>query len=204
MSLSLVLAMLAVAGFAVYLGEFTALHFLPTGYHPVRQAVSDYGVGPYSRHFRIALYGNAAGMLALAGALTFASGTGSLPKRDLIFLALVGLGRIVMNFFPTDVEGAKHTTIGKIHYLLAIATFTFIYMSVTHMTSALCELSPWETMKAPLTWLSWLATPALVLLVVTMIRPLRKVFGIFERLFLVTSNLWAFLVAAGAVIHAGS
>jgi hypothetical protein len=46
------------------------LHFLPTGYDPVRDAVSDYGVGPYRGWFWLQTIGGGVGCLALGIALT--------------------------------------------------------------------------------------------------------------------------------------
>jgi len=50
-------------------------------------------------------------------------------------------------------------------------------------------------------WASWIVGPALFLVVITMLRPLRRVFGLFglfglfERIFLLTTNIWFALAA---------
>jgi hypothetical protein len=41
------------------------LHLLPTGYHPVRDAVSDYGIGPYRGWFWLQTAAGGVGCLAL-------------------------------------------------------------------------------------------------------------------------------------------
>jgi hypothetical protein len=41
--------------------------------------------------------------------------------------------------------------------------------------------------------------PALALVVITMFRPLRRFFGLFERIFLLSTNIW-FALAAGLII----
>ena len=41
--------------------------------------------------------------------------------------------------------------------------------------------------------------PALALVVITMLRPLRRIFGLSERIFLLTTNVW-FALAAGLLI----
>ncbi|MDQ2845922.1 MAG: hypothetical protein M3Y77_06155 [Actinomycetota bacterium] len=43
--------------------------------------------------------------------------------------------------------------------------------------------------------MAWIVGPALAVVVITMLRPLRRVFGLFERIFLVTTNLWFALAA---------
>jgi Protein of unknown function (DUF998) len=45
------------------------LHLLPAGYNPVRDAVSDYGVGPYRGWFWLQAVTGGVGCLALAIAL---------------------------------------------------------------------------------------------------------------------------------------
>jgi hypothetical membrane protein len=41
----LIFALLSLLGSLVYIAVVAALHVLPTGYNPARNAVSDYGVG---------------------------------------------------------------------------------------------------------------------------------------------------------------
>jgi hypothetical protein len=52
----------------------STLHFLPTGYNPIRHAVSDYAVGRYGPLFRIGLWSSSIGMLTLAVGLALAVG----------------------------------------------------------------------------------------------------------------------------------
>ena len=44
----LIFALLSLLGSLVYIAVVAALHVLPTGYNPARNAVSDYGVGQYA------------------------------------------------------------------------------------------------------------------------------------------------------------
>jgi hypothetical protein len=61
-----IVAALATAVQAVAL---IVLHLLPTGYNPVRDAVSDYGVGPYRGWFWLQAVAGGVGCLALGIAL---------------------------------------------------------------------------------------------------------------------------------------
>jgi hypothetical membrane protein len=59
----LIFALLSLLGSLVYIAVVAALHVLPTGYNPARNAVSDYGVGQYAPLFRVSLW---AGSIAVA------------------------------------------------------------------------------------------------------------------------------------------
>ena len=54
---------------AVQAAALITLHLLPTGYNPVRDAVSDYGVGPYRGWFWLQAAAGGVGCLALGIAL---------------------------------------------------------------------------------------------------------------------------------------
>jgi hypothetical protein len=97
------------------------LHFLPTGYDPIRNAVSDYGVGRYRIWHRIAVVS-----LAAAGFATAIASTGTIrpePGSVIAFLTIFALARILIPLFPTDVEGQPHTRTGRVHWVLAITAF---------------------------------------------------------------------------------
>jgi hypothetical protein len=165
----------------------------------VRQAVSDYEVGRYQPVLTVPLYVSSAGVLALAFALISGVGTPPPPTRDLAYLLLIPLARIGMTLFPTNLEGQRISRSGLLHHVFAIAAFTLTYLTISGMTPALRELDPNGWARAPLGWLAWIVAPALALVVVTMLRPLRRIFGLFERTFLLTTNVW-FALAAVLVI----
>lgn len=54
---------------AVQTAALIVLHFVPTGYNPIRDAVSDYGVGPYRAWFWLQAVAGGLGCLALGIAL---------------------------------------------------------------------------------------------------------------------------------------
>ena len=180
---------------AAYLVIFVALHLLSTGYSPVRHAVSDYGVGRSAPLFRIGLYASSVGVLALAFALMRGVGSPPLATRDLMYLMLIPVARVGMSLVPTNLEGERLTRTGLLHYVFAVAAFTLTYLAISGTTSVLraSDLTIW--LRNPIGWVAWLVAPELALVVLTLLRPLRKVFGLAERLFLVTTNVWFVLVA---------
>jgi len=193
---TLIWAWLSVAGTTAYLALFVSLHLLPTGYQPVRDAVSDYAVGRYRRLFRVGLWASSAGVLALAVALRVAVRSPSIATKDLLYLLLIPATRVAMTVFPTDLEGAHRSRAGVLHYVFAVAAFTFTYLVMSETTPALRTLGPATWLADVLRWTAAAVGPALALVVVTMLRPLRRVFGLFERIFLLTSNVWFLAVAA--------
>ncbi|MFI1987708.1 DUF998 domain-containing protein [Actinoplanes sp. NPDC020271] len=185
------LAAVAALLLLVYLVVFVVLHVRPTGYRPVRNAVSDYGVGPAAGLFRIAVVANSLGILALTGALA----DQPIPTVDFVFLLLIPVTRLALALFPTDLEGERPTVNGRIHLLLAVASFTFVYLVVADLTSPLGQLAP-NALEVWLITLRWLAAAGLVAVVVTLLAtPLRAVFGLAERVYLLSTNLWFFSVA---------
>jgi len=190
-----VLATASLVATLAYLAILAALHVLPTGYSPVRHAVSDYAVGRYGPLFNVALYISSLSVLALAYALVRELGSPPLATRDLVFLLVIPLTRIGMTLFPTSLEGKPITRTGLIHYGFAIAAFTLTYLAISEMTPALQALTIGQWVHTPLGWAAWIVGPALALVVITMLRPLRRVFGLFERVFLVTTNIWFALAA---------
>lgn len=131
----------------------------------------------------------------MAFALLRSVGSPTLAARDLVFLLVIPLTRVGMALFPTSLEGRHITRTGLLHYGFAIAAFTLTYLAITAMTPALQALNVGQWTHAPLGWAAWTVGPALLLVVITMAPPLRRVFGLFERIFLVTTNIWFALAA---------
>ncbi|TDW93530.1 uncharacterized protein DUF998 [Kribbella pratensis] len=200
--MALLCALLAVVGMGGYLCIFVALHLLPTGYHPVRHAVSDYGVGRYARLFRWALVLSSAGILALAAGLGFEPGTPTVTVLQLVFLFLIPVTRVGMLKFPTDLEGQRLTNSGRLHYAFAVAAFALTYSAIAGLTPELEPVGAWEPVGGFLSVLRMIALVSLVLLVIALVPRLRKVFGLFERGFLLSTNLWFLTVGICLLVEA--
>ncbi|WP_405922566.1 DUF998 domain-containing protein [Streptomyces sp. NBC_00035] len=202
MSVALFFAILSLIGLIGYVGIFVALHVLPTGYHPIRHAVSDYAVGQYGSLFRVGLLVSSLGVVFLAIGLTLDPGAPPLAVSQLVFLYLVPAMRLGMVLFRTDLEGEKLTPTGRLHYLFAIAAFAFTYAAISGMTPRLTSVSPWQSADGLLSALQWIALVSLVLLIVTLLPRLRTIFGLFERAFLVSTNLWFITVGICLAVKA--
>lgn len=66
--MALGLSIISFVAFIIYFVCLISLHFLPTGYSPLLNTVSDYSVGRYSRLARISTAVNSVGILLLLGA----------------------------------------------------------------------------------------------------------------------------------------
>src|SRR6266568_3498435 len=116
MSIILLLSCVSTLAYGLELGIVIILHFLPTGYNPIKHAVSDYAVGKFSNIYRWRLWCSAIGALALAGALALRLEAGNFGKDDLELLLLMAPVRVAMSFFPVDLEGQPLTRNGRLHY----------------------------------------------------------------------------------------
>jgi hypothetical membrane protein len=200
---ALVFALISAVGSVVYVAIVVVLHFLPTGYDLVHNAVSDYGVGEYAPLFRVSLWAGSIAVLALAIGLALDPGAPPLLTRDLVFLGLVAAFRVGESLFPTTVEGQKLTRTGAMHYVFAILTFGFTYEAISDLTPDLVKLYPWHAHRGLLDWLSGAILVGLILVIATLLPRLRHVFGLCERFFLAVTYIWLVAVAWLLAIRAG-
>jgi hypothetical protein len=184
--------------FLAYLGASSVLlwlHIKPTPYHPLRHAISDYGVGDTQRLFNIYLWLTGLGAAALAVALTVGRGALPVPSRTIMCLVLLVGARLGVSLFPTDLEGQRLTHSGFWHYILAILSIGLVYTIMAQLTPFFQTRSAWQSVGSVLNLLLVLAAPALIAIVITMWRPLRNIFGLFERLFVAITTLWFLIVS---------
>ncbi len=195
--MSTALAVTAVALFAVRLLIFVALHLVDSPYDPVRNAVSDYAVGP-TRHLSAAMTTvTALSWAALAGAVWL--GTDGWVDRTQATVLLLALAAIfvALPFAPTDIEGATVTAVGRLHYVLAIAWFAISY-SLTGNFSRLLSDEVGGPLASAASVLHIVALVSLIALVVALLTPLRRrAFGVAERVFIVAISVFYLIVAIG-------
>ena len=191
-----ILAALAVAAVAAGTVSLVWVNLLPTGHRPMADAVSDYGASPYRLFYRVTVISLGVGALLLLVAL--AHGTG-VSEGGLIWLGAYGVTRIAIAFFPTDLEGETVTTIGRIHLLLAAVAFTAIAFAAADLTPALHDEPGWGTTRL-LDVLHWaVIVTAIGTGVTRVVLPLRRVFGLVERLLYAATIAFLLTVAIEAV-----
>jgi Protein of unknown function (DUF998) len=155
------------------------LHIAPTGYSAVRNAVSEYGVGPYARWYGLqaALAGIAAVCLAVA--------LGH-PRKIVILLAVLAAARIAIGWFPANAVSGDPTLRGGVHVLLALVTFTAASWAAIALRSG--------EDGAP--WLGWLMAALATGTMVSLRTPLRPWLGLTERGYYAAMLAWVVLVSA--------
>ena len=178
------------------------MHLLSTGYNPKLDAVSDYGIGRYRGVFWTQTLAGAVACFALAIALGDAKP--SMPTLAIVLLVIAGIARLLIPVFPTDQNGSRFQTAhGTIHMILAIVIFAAIIVAASKLGSTLEHRPAWHGVKGWLTTLPWIMTGAAVGVLVALRGPrLKRIFGLFERLFYVSSIAW-FLIVSIELAHIG-
>jgi len=188
-------SIVTIVAIAVQTIALIALHVLPTGYDPKADAVSDYGIGQYRGWFWAQALAGAVGCFALAVALGDAKP--SMPTEAIVLLVVAGLARLFIPVFPTDQNGSRfQTAAGTIHMILAIVIFAAIIVAASKLGSTLEHRPAWHGVKGWLTALPWVMIGGAVGTLVALRAPrLKRIVGLFERLFYVASIAWFFIVA---------
>jgi hypothetical protein len=190
-----VLSILAAVFTAVEAAALIALHVLPTGYDPVRDAVSDYGVGRYRAWFWLQAVAGGLACLILGFAL------GRLhpytPTQVVVALIVTAVSRFLIPFFATDQGDSRfQTRHGIIHMILAVLAFGGLVWAATGLWSTLKHYPDWHGAKAFLTIVPWIMLASVIAVVLAIRGPrLKPFFGVFERLFYVSSLAWLFVVS---------
>ena len=188
-----VLAVGALISTVACFGVLVWLHFLPTGYSPVRNAVSDYGVGRFARLYRAQTAAIAVAAILLAAGLEEAVDPG--PALVIALLVVFAAARLAIPFFPTDVDRGQPTPTGRIHTLLAGVAFG----SIAWAAAALPDHVDWPDVHGTLVVLGWIVVATAVSSGLCMSRPLRRAtepfFGIIERAFYLAMLTWFATVA---------
>jgi len=197
--LTILSSLLAATCYAVVLAVFLAFHVLAPERSIFAHAVSDYAVGRTARLF--VGYGLVGSLGAALLAIATVS-TGDFPVRIPIYLALLAILRIGVLRFRTDIEGEAVTREGKLHYVFAIVTFALTYMIVSTSQPTLDTFAN-PPLNAVLGGLGWIVTAALVGVVTTLLPPLRRVFGLAERIFLLSTASWLLLLAVTLAVSHG-
>jgi hypothetical protein len=185
-----VLAVLTIVGVADYLLIVAALHFLRPDVNVVVEAISNYGVGPYSSLLIAAVLGSAVAALALTLGLYLGMVPPARSYVGLFFLGLYGVSRLLESLFPIDV-GTEATLVGTIHNILGQLAFFGFPLAVILLSLSMGKDEQWRSFRRPALVVSF----AVVLTdVLTIVGSNIGLFGVTQRLATVTAMLWMLLV----------
>ena len=158
---------------AICAGCLCYLHLAPTGYSPLADPVSAYGVGSYARWYQAQAASSGMATALLAAAL-------GRPRGVLALLAFYAAGRVAITRFPMDARVAAH-------WLLAVVAFAAL-------AAAAIRLKPPEHGVPALGWAMVASLAAMML--ARRNPPLRRWFGLAERAFYAAVLVWLVLVTA--------
>ena len=146
----------------------------------------------------------AGAVACLALAIALGDAKPSMPTLAVVLLVIAGIARLLIPVFPTDQNGSRFQTArGTIHMILAILIFAAIIVAASKLGSTLEHRPAWHSIEGWLTTLPWIMTGAAVGVLVALRGPrLKRIFGIFERLFYVSSLAW-FLIVSIELAHIG-
>ena len=174
-------------------GVLVWLHVLPTGYRPLRNAVSDYGVGRFAHLYRAQTAASALAALLLAGAL--AIDVDPSPAIVIVLLSVFAAARLAIPSYPTDLDRAQPTRTGRIHVVFAGLAFG----SMAWAAAALPDLVSWPDVHGTLVALGWAVVVFAVACGLCMTRALHRAtepfFGLVERLYYLSMLVWLAFVA---------
>jgi hypothetical protein len=187
-----VIALLAVS---IQLVLLVVLHRVPSGYKPVRDAISDYGVGRYRNLFAAQLIAGALACTCLAVAFTQLH---PYAPTFVVAVLLVNAGaRFLMPAFPTDQSGSRFRTVkGTVHMVLAIVAFAAVAAAATSLSGLFSHYHDWHSAKSILDPLGWVVLVGAVATALALVGPrLKQIFGLIERLFTLSVIVWLFAVS---------
>ena len=201
-SLHILLTVLGVIAVLGALVIFVWLHCKKTGYSIISHAVSDYAVGAAKQLARVSTVWSGTTVLLFAGVIATMSQDFSFKWWAVGLLLVTAVARYSMLWAPTDLEDAtEKTREGRIHMVLAVLHFALTYTVINNLSQYLATQSDWQPYAPWLTLIMQSATIGLVVLCLGLIvKPLyRYIFGLSERLFLVSQNVW-FLAFGVAIL----
>jgi Protein of unknown function (DUF998) len=171
------------------------LHLLPTGYDPVRDAISDYGVGRYRVYFWAQLAGGAVACACLA--LALAELHPFVPTFVVTALLLNAVARLLMPAFPTDQSGGRFKTFkGTVHMVLAFVAFGAVAAAATSLGGLFSHYPQWHAINSLIGTLGWVVLVGAVATALALIGPrLKRVFGLIERLFTLSVIVWLYVIS---------
>jgi Protein of unknown function (DUF998) len=183
-------------GVVVAAGAVLLLHVLPTGYRPVSDAVSLYGVGRFRRLYQLQVIASGLGALALAAGLVAAGATFGLAIG---LLALYGVARVAIAGYPADVEPPLTRT-GRRHVALAALAFVSIGLAAPILSGEIADR--WQLNPSWFTALSSAVVATMLAMFAVNSSPQsRPAFGAFERLFYAATFGWLLATAAEVAGH---
>ena len=192
------IAVISLLGVLVCASCLVYLHIAPTGLNPVRDPVSQYGITDYFTFYRAAALSLGVASLTLAVALLEALTEAN--AAGIVFLVILGFARLTIGWVPMDAPGAPRTSTGLRHNLLATAFFASATVAAFLFTGTFADdpaLSGIAPASGVLAWA--MAVFSALILLTSVVGPLKTFFGLAERLLYVAVLAWVATVAIALI-----
>jgi hypothetical membrane protein len=186
------LSVVAIVGISAFGIAVVSLHFLPTGYSPVTQAISDYAVGRYALVMELAFFALGIGVTALGLALSSSYPSLRLGRLGLASLLLGGVCFFAVGFSPTDIEGAQSTTVGIIHTSLSVMAFLCMIIGSLILSRRFRQSETWHPFYKSSMVIAILIFALVIILKITQVV---GYVGIGERAFILSFCSWLLLTS---------
>ncbi|MBS0563238.1 MAG: DUF998 domain-containing protein [Proteobacteria bacterium] len=181
--------------YAVTLVLFVLLN-LRGAYSRVRAAVSDYAIGPTRPLFLADGLAGGAAALLLGTCLLIG---GRFPAWGALCLLAHAFFRLGVLTFPIDLEGQRLSWHGRLHYSFAIPGFAAVYLAVVALGPAAAAIIA-PGFLPPLRLLALLAAASLGGVALCMFPFFRPIFGLVERVFLLSTALWLWIFSLALTV----
>ncbi|MBC7735986.1 MAG: DUF998 domain-containing protein [Candidatus Saccharibacteria bacterium] len=185
------IATVAAGVFALNILLLLSFQVLNRDYGLYAHAVSDYGVGKTAGLFRayVIVGSLSAPLLAV---LFWQSRDPVYPAAIPVYLGLLMMAQIVLGLYPNDLRGTPRTRAGKVHHVATLVAFTCAYLTIADATPLLVATS---LMGEVLNWVKHCFSLGFFAVMLTISPPLRRWFGLAERLFLYSCAVWFLCVS---------
>lgn len=156
--------------------------------------MSQYGITDYFTFYRAAALALGVASLTLAVALIEALTEAN--AAYIVFLLILGFARLTIGWVPMDAPGKARTQTGLRHNLLATAFFASATVAAFLFTGTFAADAAFESIAPASAVLSWaMAIFSALILVTSLVGPLKRFFGLVERLLYVAVLAWVAMVA---------
>lgn len=171
-----------------------SLHFLPTGYDPLRSPTSEYAVGNYGYLMSTAFVFMSVGCFALLVGLYKAISRSSRSKAGLILLGIWAIGVLIAFIFPIAPEGTPSNTADKIHRANGPITFLCVTLGTIFISVSVRRDENWRSIYQSALTLSIIMLLIFVSVVINFSAGLRLE-GILQRIYLIIFSTWFIIIA---------
>jgi Protein of unknown function (DUF998) len=173
-----------------------ALHVLPTGLDPTRNAVSQYGRTRFAALYRAQVIASGASGLLLLIALV---GAGVRRPLPLAALGAYALARLAIARNMMDLTDEAPTQAGRNHVLLALVAFFGLAIAAVPISNTLDTVAS-NGLSGILSAVA-VAVPITAIVMFGAQGSLRARFGAFERLFYLAAFAWLFLASVSLAMN---